>query len=249
MEELPMIKTVLVDDDANSRRAAKAALKEYDEIDVAAEFDCGNALFEYLESNGAELVFLDIELEKETGFEIASRLREKYPDIMFVFLTGHSTYAIDGYDFQPVNFLTKPINPDKLRRTVELVRGKSSGSSSFKSGRIIFKCIKGYNVINTKDICYIERRGRKNWLVTDKEELQIAYYTMGELMDMLAGYGFFLCHQSYIIALDKVEAIYEEGRLLYYARLRGCEAGIPISRGHYDELRRAVGEIGGAFRI
>ncbi len=244
-----MIKTVLVDDDANSRRAAAAALKDYEEINVAAEFDCGEALFEYLENNSAELVFLDIELEKETGFEIAAKLRDKYPEIMFVFLTGHSTYAIDGYDFQPVNFLTKPINPDKLRRTIDLVLDRSSGKKSFKSGKIMFKCIKGYNLIDTKDICYIERRGRKNWLVTGKGEVQIAYYTMGELMDMLEGYGFFLCHQSYIISLDKIEAIYEEGRLLYYARLRGCAAGIPISRGHYDELRRAVKEIGGAVRI
>ncbi|MCM1307290.1 MAG: LytTR family DNA-binding domain-containing protein [Butyrivibrio sp.] len=244
-----MIKTVLVDDDANSRRAAAAALKEYEDIEVAAELDCGDALFEYLESGGAELVFLDIELARETGFEIAERLRAEYPDVMFVFLTGHSTYAIDGYDFQPVNFLTKPINPDKLRRTIGLVRDKSAGKRSFKTGRIMFKCIKGYKVVNTGDICCIERRGRKNWLVTDKEELQIAYYTMGELMDMLEGYGFFLCHQSYIIALDKVETIYEEGRLLYYARLRGCAAAIPISRGHYDELRRAVGEIGGALRL
>ncbi len=192
-----MIKTVLVDDDANSRRAAAAALKDYEEIDVTAEFDCGEALFEYLQNNSAELVFLDI--EKETGFEIAAKLRDKYPKIMFVFLTGHSTYAIDGYDFQPVNFLTKPINPDKLRRTIDLVLDRSSGKKSFKSGKIMFKCIKGYNLIDTKDICYIERRGRKNWLVTGKGEVQIAYYTMGELMDMLEGYGFFLCHQSYII--------------------------------------------------
>ncbi len=242
-----MIRTVLVDDDANSRRAAKTALMEYDEIDIAGEFDSGAALFEFMENNGAELVFLDIELERETGFEIAARLMDGYPDIMFVFLTGHSTYAIDGYDFQPVNFLTKPINPDKLRRTVELVKSRKNGANAFKTGKIMFKCSKEYNMIDTADICYIERRGRKNWLVTDKGELQIAYYTMGELMDMLEGYGFFLCHQSYIIALGRVEKVYEEGRFLYYAVLKGTDEKIPISRGHYDELRRALKEAGGTL--
>lgn len=241
-----MIRTVLVDDDANSRRAAGAALREYGEICIVGEFGCGKDFFEFLRNNTVELVFLDIELEKESGFEIAKRLKEEHPEVMFVFLTGHSTYAIDGYDFQPVNFLTKPINPDKLKRTVELVRDRISGSLRFKTGKIMFKCIKGYNIINTADICYIERRGRKNWLVTDSGELQIAYYTMGEIIDMLEDYGFFLCHQSYIVALDRIEAIYEEGRLLYYAKLRGCGTDIPISRGHYDELRRAVRELGGA---
>ena len=112
------IKALILDDDENSRKAAFAELSAFADIEIVGQFSHSVELFDYLENHFAQLLFLDIELDEEMGFTVARRLRLEYPDILIVFLTGHATYAIDGYDFQPVNFLTKPINKLKLEQTI-----------------------------------------------------------------------------------------------------------------------------------
>lgn len=169
------IRTIILDDDANSRLAAVTALSAYPQLSIERQFKTGKELFSFLENNQADLLFLDIELNCETGFEIARKLRLEKPEIMIVFLTGHSSYAIDGYDFQPVNFLTKPINPAKLRQTIDEVQSRMSRrteSKSQSSAKLMFHLSHGYRIIDVKDICYIERLSRKNYLYTQIRKTQ-----------------------------------------------------------------------------
>jgi hypothetical protein len=74
----------------------------------------------------------------------------------------------------------------------------------------------------------------------ETEEIQIAYYTMNELMDMLEDHGFFLCYQSYIISLNRLEWIGDEGHQMYYVKLRGRKEKIPVSRNYYGTLRQLL---------
>ena len=238
------IRTLILDDDPNSRLAADAALAEHPEIEIAGSFSNSRELFDFLEKDSAQLVFLDIELNGETGFAAARRLRNEYPDMMFVFLTGHSSYAIDGYDFQPINFLTKPINAVKLDQAISEVKSRLGKRSGQRSAKLMFRLQQGYRILDVRDICYIERLKRKNYLHTEAETLCIAGYTMHELEQMLEEYGFFLCHQAFIISLYRAQTVRDVGRQLYEVLLRDCEAPVPVSRLHYDELMKHLKNIG-----
>lgn len=234
------IRTVILDDDANSRRAACTELAEFPEIEIIGQFSHSSELFDYLENHSVHLLFLDIELDEEMGFTVAQRLRLDYPDILFVFLTGHATYAIDGYDFQPVNFLTKPINKLKLEQTVAEIHHRLNQKSGQKSAKLMFRLQKGYRIIDVRDICYIERLNRKNYLHTSSETLCIAGYTMSELEAMLEEHGFFLCHQSFLISLYRVKAVRDIKRQLYEAEIQDCDKPVPISRNCYVELMKRL---------
>lgn len=238
------IRTVILDDDAGSVTAARAALSAYPEIEVAGCFSHSKDLIAFLDENTAHLLFLDIELDGEMGFSVAQRLKQTHPDLMIVFLTGHSSYAIDGYDFQPVNFLTKPINHVKLEQTIAEVRRRLEQQSGQRSAKLMFHLQQGYRIIDVRDICYIERRERKNYLYTADEVLCIAGYTIHELEDMLAEHGFFLCHQSFLISLYRVRHIQDAGRQLYEAVLQDCPKPVPVSRRRYGEMQIRLKEIG-----
>lgn len=238
------IRTLILDDDTNSRMAARTALAEYPEIEIAGCFSHSGELMDFLKNDFAQLLFLDIELIEETGFDIAQALRLDYPDLMIVFLTGHSSYAIDGYGFQPVNFLTKPINFAKLEQTITEVRRRIERNSGQRSAKLMFRLRRGYRILDVCDICYIERLNRKNYLHTETDTLCITGYTMHELELMMAEHGFFLCHQSFLISLYRVQSVRDSGRQLYEAVLHGCETPIPISRYHYDELLNRLKNIG-----
>lgn len=238
------IKTIILDNDANSRFAACRAFERYEDLSIEGAFGNIEELFEYLEENTVHLAFLDIELDGESGFDAAKRLGEEYPDIMVVFLTGHSSYAINGYDFYPVNFLTKPINHDKLKQTVEEVKRRIGRNGSQSSAKLMFHLRQGgYRIIDVRDICYVERNNRKNYLCTENERIHIANHTMKELEEMLSKHGFFLSHQSFILSLYRVTSVRDVGRQLYEATLRGTDTAIPVSRHRYEELLRQLSTI------
>ena len=234
------IRTLILDNDIHSALAARTALAEYPELEIAGVFQRGEELFRYLEGDSAHLLFLDIELDGESGFDTARRLGEQYPELLVVFLTGHSSYAIDGYDFHPVNFLTKPINPVKLRQTVEEVRRRLGSMVRQSAARLMFPLKGGYRILDVRDICFIERSSRRNFLHTETERLHIMSYTMKDLDEMLSKHGFFLSHQSYIISLYRITAVRDIGRQLYEAQLRGVPEPVPVSRTRYNELIRQL---------
>ena len=234
------IRTLILDDDANSRLAARTALAQYEDVELAAEFADSRGLLGYLAKNTAQLLFLDIELKDEFGFSVAETLRRDYPELLIVFLTGHSSYAIDGYGVEPVNFLTKPINPAKLEQTIRQVRQRLAPSGQQRSAQLMFRLHTGYHVIDVRDILYIERQDRKNILHTVDGEFRMGVYSMHELEEMLAPYGFFLCHQSFLLSLYRVQILRDAGRQLYEAVLRDAKMPVPVSRNRYDAMKQAL---------
>ena len=240
-----MIRTVLLDDDPLSRQAARASLAAYEDVEIIGEFSDSASFFAFLKEESVDLLFLDIELDHETGFEIAGRMRTEYPEIMIVFLTGHSTYAIDGYDFSPVNFLVKPINAHKLAQTVEEVRCRmSNAADTRKSAKIMLRMKSGMQIVQADDIRYFERRNRKIYMVCRDGEQSVGSYTMRELETMLEAYGFFCCHQSFLVSLRHIKALRDAGRQLYEVTLYDRAETIPVSRHRYNELLKKLKSIG-----
>lgn len=238
------IKTLLLDDDISSQKAACAALAAFPQIEIAGRFRTSEELFACLEHTEAHLLFLDIELGEELGFRVAKRLQRSHPEVFIVFLTGHASYAIDGYDFQPVNFLTKPINHTKLKNTIREVERRLESQPRRRKAQVMFRMAQGYRIVDADDICLIERENRKNYLVMSGERVRIAYDTMRELEEMLEPHDFFLCHQSFLIPLYRVRQVRDAGRQLYEAVLEGCDRPVPVSRNRYMELMACLRERG-----
>ena len=238
------IRVLILDDDPNSHRAACQALRQYPDMEIRGRFASAVELNDYLAEQDADVLFLDIEIGEDFGFSVARELRKTHPELMIVFLTGHSSYAVDGDEFQPVNFLTKPIHPAKLEQTVEEIRRRMQNSGAQRKAQLMFRLPQGYRILDVRSICCIERRERKNFLCLENETLQISGYTMRELEQMLSSHGFFLCHQSFLINLYRITGLHDAGRQLYEATVRGCKTPVPVSRNHYEGLRSQLEDLG-----
>ena len=238
------IRTLILDDDPNSHKAACQALSHYPDLEILGQFTTAGELKAFLSEQSADVLFLDIEIGEDFGFSVARTLRELCPELMIVFLTGHSSYAVDGYDFQPVNFLTKPINPVKLEQTVCEIRRRMQRSEGQRKAQLMFRLQQGYRIVDVRQICCIERRNRKNYLRMEQESLQISGYAMRELDHMLTGHGFFLCHQSFLVNIYRITGIRDAGRQLYEVTLQGLNGPVPVSRNHYEGLRSQLLALG-----
>lgn len=238
------IHALVLDDDVNAHKAVCSALASFEDVEVVGRFFSQKELEDFLQAHSANVLFLDIEIGSEFGFTIARELKETHPELMIVFLTGHSSYAVDGYDFQPVNFLTKPINPVKLRQTIEEIRRRMRQGAEQRKAQLMFRLPQECRIVDVRSILYVERENRKNYLVLEGERLQIAGYTMRELEQMLSGYGFFLCHQSFLVNLYRIVRMHDAGRQLYEADVAGSPLKVPVSRNRYEKLKSELHELG-----
>ena len=110
---------LLVDDEPLARRELGRLLKELEpEARLTEAGSVGEA--EALVRRGAQTVqaiFLDVQLVGETGFELLERLPAPRPPVVFV--TAYEAHAVRSFDFEPVDYLLKPVAPERLRRAVE----------------------------------------------------------------------------------------------------------------------------------
>lgn len=234
------MRALLVDDDASCLDALRSALKLFPQVTVTAAVPGGREALPVLHQGGIDLVFLDIEMEEFSGFELARHIHTVYPNVLFIFLTGHVDFALEGYEYAPVDFLVKPVNPLRLERALHRAEELLAGRREYPDGdeRIGIRTNSGVEFIPVADIFYVEKKGRKIFLVDTSGRRHPASDSLQKLEDILEPYEFFRCHQSFLIPLHKIRRIgTDEIRGTYQLELDGLDQTIPVSREKYSELR------------
>ena len=192
----------------------------YNSLDIITEDFCsGEELLKSFKYKAFDVVFLDIEMPAMDGITLAKKLRELSSDVCIVFLTGHTEYAINGYEVNALRYLTKPAEEHKVREVIDHVLDKQ------KNARVIWvKTDEGKQKLALADIIYIEAQNRNVVISTEK----CSYTIRGNISDyeeQLEKHGFFRVHRGYLISLSKVLRINSNKTVVME---NGAE--IPISR-------------------
>jgi two-component system, LytTR family, response regulator len=119
-----MITAILIDDDSNLRSGMKGLLTLYaPQINIIGEADSVATGIETIDKWKPQVVFLDIQLNDGTGFDILEQLAAKNGKITshIVFITAHEQYAIKAFRFSALDFLLKPVDPDELKKVIEKI--------------------------------------------------------------------------------------------------------------------------------
>ncbi|GLC29454.1 LytR/AlgR family response regulator transcription factor [Clostridium omnivorum] len=237
------LKVLLVDDEDICLEDLKSSLNMFKYIDVVAEATTGSDAIKFLQNNEkkVDLIFLDIEIKDINGFDLAKHIRSVYPYIKIIFLTGHVGFALKGYEFQPVDFLTKPINIIRLEESLSRVKSLKLNEKVDKEIKIGIHVEGGLEIIAVKDILYIEKKGRKVYIVCNNCAVYNSRDSVQKLESIFRNYGFFRCHQSFLIPINKIKRISsDEFTRAYIAQLEGVKESIPISREKYNELKELL---------
>jgi len=112
------MKLICVDDERLLMEDTVALCRELDQVDDAQGFTRPADALRWLEHEQADAALLDIDMPGMNGLELAAAIREKYPDIAIIFLTGYSRYALQAYEVHPTGYLLKPVKKEKLAEEI-----------------------------------------------------------------------------------------------------------------------------------
>ncbi len=117
-----MLKVVLIDDERLARSELKRMLEEFSDIEVIGEAANAAEGIEKVEALNPDLIFLDIQMPDKSGFDMLSQL-DKAPHVIFV--TAYDEYALKAFDVNALDYLMKPVEPQRLAEALLKVRQKN----------------------------------------------------------------------------------------------------------------------------
>lgn len=109
------MKALIIDDERLARKELTNLLQEYQEIEIAGEAVNAEDAEEKIKALKPDLLFLDIQMPGKTGFELLQSL-ESVPEVIFT--TAYDEYALKAFDFNALDYLLKPIEPDRLKESI-----------------------------------------------------------------------------------------------------------------------------------
>ena len=109
------LRSIIVDDEPMARISLRRMLAEFHEIKVCGEAEGVESAVCLIRETGAEVVFLDVELFGESGFELIPRLGR---EVRVVFVSGFKHYAVRAFQVNALDYLLKPVSRERLAETV-----------------------------------------------------------------------------------------------------------------------------------
>ncbi|MBO9200652.1 MULTISPECIES: LytR/AlgR family response regulator transcription factor [Niastella] len=172
---------------------------------------CTDALYamDLLQKEKIDLVFLDIHLPKLKGLDFIKALK-KPPQIIIT--TAYQEYALQGYEFNVVDYLLKPIEFSRFLMAVNKLKEReimealpASTTTGSERAALFFNVSKKRVKIYIDEILFIE--SLKEYIrITTKEKSILTKFQLGQIEEMLAKNGFLRVHRSFLVAKNKIEA-------------------------------------------
>lgn len=200
----------------------------------------GCALEIYVEEvakGNLDILFIDIQLGEEDGIEIAKRIKEKFPHIKVIFITGFMGYCKNIFETEPTYFIVKPIEIENLKKALK----KAMEEIEEDNHKLLLLCAKG-TVVSAKlnKIKYIESMKRKVIIYENDSSVEV-YCKLNDIEEKLP-VNFLRCHQSYIVNMNKIK------QLNMYSFLMADGMEIPISQSRYNKTKESfMNYLGGAI--
>lgn len=232
-----MIRVAVCDDFPETVTQVNEYLVEYQQLrDVKLDiksFYNAEELWEYLRRNPCDLVILDIELVKMNGVELGQLIRTELNDhtMKIVYISAKDCYDRQLFEAQPLNFLPKPIDKEKLYKMIDLTIDLLRDTERF----FVFENKQGAFRIRFNDIIYFESLDHdiKIAAVSGNYEFKSS---LSEVLKQLSDSRFLQVHRSYIINYSNANHIkYEE-------IIMSNGDAIPVGRDRRKDVRKIISE-------
>lgn len=232
-------KTIIVDDERLARREMRRLLAEFDEITFAGEAENLAEAVDLIENEKPHLVFLDIQLGNENGFDL---LEKTARDFKLVFVTAFDAYAIRAFEVNALDYLLKPVNPERLAKAIGRIGDEARGEKSDWrpldfDDRIFLELGSRSVFLKVSEISHINSAGDYSEVFTTDKRKFLLEKSLREWEARLPEKHFLRIHRQTIINLEQIEEIESWFNRTFQVRLKNFGAPLAVSRRYAVRLK------------
>lgn len=244
------IRAIIIEDEQLARNLLMSYLADHEKLEVIAECENGFDGLKTINEQKPDLVFLDVQMPKLTGFEMLELLEHR-PEIIFT--TAYNQYAIKAFDQHAVDYLLKPFPKERLLQAVDRALEKIGGNKDAQSPidklteapeseyieRVVVKDKSKIHIIPVGQIRYFESLDDYVMIYT-KERRFIKQKTMKFFENNLDTKEFVRIHRSYIVRVEEIGEIQQYEKEAYIVILKNDHTKLKVSKSGYKNLKNVL---------
>lgn len=244
------MKAVIIDDENLARELIKAYLKKFDQVEVIAECSDGFQGLKAIQQHNPDLIFLDIQMPKITGFEMLELIEN--PPVV-IFSTAFDQYAIKAFELNATDYLLKPYSETRFEEAVkkaiakigqkesnqkELEGLKETRSEQESLDRIVVKTGNKIQILALNQVHHFEAQDDYVAIHSDQGKF-LKLMRMKALENGLPTGDFVRIHRSHIVNVKHIEKLelYEKDSYILYLK-NGQQ--LPVSRSGHGRLKEVL---------
>jgi two-component system LytT family response regulator len=244
-----MIRALLIDDEQYIREGIKDKITQFfnNEIEVVAEANSVFTAVKAINVTKPDLVFLDIEIEEGTGFDVLQQCTYKSFEVIFV--TGFDDQAIKAIKVGALDYLLKPVDDDEFKaavlKTLQTTTQENNVEKQAEAAyeywndspkkKIILKTLDYIHSVYEEDIIYCKSEGNYTTFYIKNADKIVVSKPLKKIEESLSKNDFIRCHQSYIVNKNYVLKYSHQGFLIINPDIK-----IPVSSSRKDGVLKAV---------
>ena len=234
------MKAIIVDDERLARVNLKKLLEPHPQIEIVGEANSCQGAVDMINMFNPQLIFLDIQLSGETGFDLLDMLESS---IDTIFVTAYDEYAIRAFEVNAVDYLLKPVNPERLKVSIERVinreKTQKSEAKSYEYSDSIYVRLNNYasRFIKISSITFIEPVGNYSKIVTIEGKHCLVLKTLKQWQEELPDNNFVRIHRSSIINIEHLDHIEKKSNTRHRAYLKNIPEPLEVSRRYAKKLK------------
>ena len=235
----PKYKAIIVDDEKLARLDLRNVLSTFEEIEIVGEANNVSSAELLINKLHPNLVFLDIQLRGESGFDLLNRIDF---ELDFVFVTAFDKYAIRAFEVNAHDYLLKPVSPERILNTLKkLAHDAEKETTDFRRlnyDDVIFLMLNNkYRFLRIDTILAITSEADYSYVYTIDKAHSITRKTMKEWEQRLPENHFCRIHRETIVNLDYVTKLENSFSNSYKVYLTGFEKPLLMSRRYAARIK------------
>jgi two-component system LytT family response regulator len=226
---------IAIDDEPKALEVIERYCQKSNLVDLKATFREPVKAIEFLNSEKIDLIFLDINMPDVNGMQLMQTLAAKP---MVIFTTAYSTYAVESYNLNAIDYLLKPITFERFLAAVNKASSHLSlqnkpSAKAEEPGTVFIKSGPQTYQVKVGEILYLEKDG--NYITVHLKDKKILIReNMGDIFDLVPTADFLRVHKSYVVAIKHITMIE-----VHQVIINGTK--IPIGSTYRELLRARLG--------
>jgi two-component system LytT family response regulator len=236
------LRAVIVDDERLQRDELRQMLGQHGDIEVVGEAGTVRQAAKLISDISPDVIFLDIQMPGGSGFDLLDLIDT---DAGVIFITAYDEYAIRAFEINALDYLLKPVEPDRLALSIDRLCGRTESAADAKrpfrlSDNIYVKTGNRSGILRISRIVSITAAGDYSEVHTSDGKRMLVSKSMREWESRLPANLFQRIHRSIIVSIENIDHIVDHPNTTSEVYMKGETKPLRMSRRRKRMLRKKL---------